>query len=101
MYIHNITFSVENALADEFIAFINDEFIPSSLECEGIDKPQLARVLHQVDDKATNYALQFAAGSVDDINCWYEDCGAALFSKIMERWPDRVLFFQTALQVLS
>ncbi|MGM9844957.1 MAG: DUF4286 family protein [Muribaculaceae bacterium] len=101
MYIHNITFSVENALADEFITFINDDFIPASLECAGIGKPQLARVLHQVDDKTTNYALQFAADSVDDINCWYEDRGAALFSKIMERWPERILFFQTALQVMS
>lgn len=101
MYIYNVTFSVEKEIIEEFIAFVKSEFIPLSLECDGFSRPVLARVSHDLDPKTSNFALQFSADTVEDINLWYEDRGSGLFSRVMSRWGQRAVYFQTVLETIE
>ena len=101
MYIYNVTFSVDKEIVPEFIEYVKSVFIPASLECAGFSNPLLTRVLHEIDPKTTNHTVQFHVESVEDINYWYEDKGSLLFSNIMDIWSTKVVFFQTALEVIE
>lgn len=102
MLLFNTTFSFDPAIEEEFIQWLHSEFIPSAInDGEYFFEPELFSFPGADDTPAVNYALHLRAHSQNDINNWYEDHGSRLFAHILNRWPNRAVFFSTTLDKIK
>ncbi len=101
MHLYNTTFGVDKAVETEFLNWLKAEFIPSAVaDSEYFTSPELFKVGMEAEPGVASYALHLRAANVDDIARWYEDHGSRLFSTILERWNQRVVFFSTTLEAI-
>lgn len=99
MYLYNTTFAVDRTLEDAVIDWLSRSFVPSGIDEGYFVGPQLLRVLGGEPD-VTSLAVHFYAETIEQIELWYADHGSRLFSEVLERWENRVLFFSTTLELL-
>ena len=104
MLLYNTTFAVDTNLEKEVVEWIKKEFIPSAADneyffSEAPHSPDILRVIGG-EPGVTSIAVHLYTDSVECIKDWYADRGAALFSDVLERWGERVMFFSTTLESL-
>lgn len=99
MIIHNITYCVDRTLAPVFLEWLRAEYIPRAKEA-GLEVQALARVMGSADPQADSYALQLLAQGLGDVKRWIAGTGADLAGEAACRWGQRVVHFETNLQVL-
>lgn len=98
MHIYNITFGIDPGVKNEFLNWLDTEFIPTSIDNEEyFTSPELMKVLTS-DNSVESYALHLRAPGPDEISLWYEDHGSRLFDYIQRHWNGRVVFFATTLE---
>ncbi len=101
MIIYNTTFSVENALDEQFLDFIGKEYIPRALKNNMISEPRLSRI-HSVDEKAgLAYALEFKVANIEILEAWNIQTGKELYILLMSKFQQKVLGFSTILQPIE
>lgn len=97
MHLYNITFGVSKDVEEQFVDWLNSEFVPASTDDgQYFHSSELMRV-HSSDPQANTLALHLRAASLDDISLWYEDHGARLFDYISRHWNGSVVYFCTTL----
>ena len=102
MLLYNTTFAVDTHLEAEVTEWIKQKFIPSAteenyFESNGRHEPDILRVLGG-EPGVTSIAVHLYTDSIRNIEDWYADRGSQLFSEVMERWHDKVLYFSTTLE---
>lgn len=100
MYIYNITFGVDAGLEREVVFWLAGEFFTDSCETGLLRNPELLRVVGRSEPGTVSLAVRFEADTLADIENWYSDCGSRLFADALSRWPQRVAFFPTTLEVV-
>lgn len=102
MLVYNITFALDSRLEQEFVDWLQSEFIPATTVDDGeyFTEPRLMRVCHELEPGTRSLALHLCAESAGDIDRWYADHGSRLFSDMIGRWADRVAYFPTTLEVI-
>ena len=103
MYLYNTTFAIDTAIEAEVIMWLKDRFIPEALEdgyfINEAPSGDIFRVLGG-EPGVTSIAVHLYCDSIENIKDWYADRGSGLFSYILERWNQRVMFFSTTLECL-
>lgn len=102
MLLYNTTFAIEQAIEQEFLAWLHGEFIPSATaDGQYFSAPELFRINVPGDgDGTASFALHMRAPSDNEINTWYEDHGSRLLAALMSRWNGRAVFFSTTLSAM-
>lgn len=103
MYIYNITFAVDKEKKEDFLRWLNAEFVAVSLEDkEYFYQHDLLQVCTDArQGEALSIALQMRAAEKDDIDRWYQDHGSRLFDHILNHYNGAVVFFTTTLKSLD
>ena len=101
MYIFNTTYHVDDVLKDDFIAWLRDTYIPAATARPELHRPQLCRVLTGEETEGERYSLQFHVADNACLETWYTAVGAELDMAIQERYGERVIGFNTLLEVLE
>lgn len=103
MYIYNTTFVCEDSRMEEFLMWINAEFIPAIIALGIAREPQLAHVLpvkETSDDEAVSFSLQVKIDDVDLLEKWMKEAFYPSIDLLSKRFGDKVLYFPTILEVL-
>lgn len=103
MYIYNTTFVCDDSRMEEFLIWVNAEFIPAILESGGVTDAQLAHVLpvsEQDDNEATSFSVQVKIENDDLMQVWLRNCFYPAINLLSSRFGDKVLYFPTILEVL-
>lgn len=98
MYTVNITFKVEHPQFESWKEWMNKEF---SNEFFSACKPvfrQLHQLLGHDDVHGTTAVLQIGFDSEELLGNYLTLCQGVMAEKIVERWGETVLFFQTILK---
>lgn len=103
MHIYNITFTLEKELEQEIISWLREEFIPRSVTADGeyFGSAELLRVGHTLEPGTASLALHLRTDDAANIDDWYADRGCVLFDAMLKRWPERVVYFPTLLEVIE
>lgn len=103
MIIFNTTYHVENLIADDFIKFLREEYIPAAVAGKGLSNPRLSRVLVQQDaeGEGLNFALQFDVADFDQLDEWYEECGDELNENMVASFGGQIVGFSTLMEALA
>lgn len=103
MYIYNTTFVCDDSRLEEFLIWLDAEFIPA-LVATGVAKDaQLAHVLpmSESDEKeAASFSVQVKVEDADALQEWMKQTFYPSIDGLASRFGDKVLYFATILEVL-
>lgn len=101
MYIFNTTYHIDNSVKEEFIGWLREVYIPTATRRDILSEPQLCRVVTGEETEGENFSFQFHVYTPDLLETWYAETGADLDSAIREKFGDRVLGFNTLLEIID
>ena len=101
MYIFNTTYHIENRIKESFLDWLREVYIPSAMRRDELSEPQLCRVIAGEETDGENFSLQFHVADPDRLETWYNEIGADLDLAIREKYGDRLLGFNTLLEILD
>lgn len=101
MYIFNTTYHIESDIKEIFIAWLREVYIPTAMHRDELSEPQLCRVIAEEDTGGDNFSLQFHVADPNRLETWYDETGADLDNAIREKFGDRVLGFNTLLEIID
>ncbi len=102
MFLYNTTFAIDEAIEQDFIKWLKEEFVPAAVVDDGeyFSAPEVMRVLHTPEPGTANFAVHLRAADRDNIEKWYADHGSRLFADLINRWNGRIAYFSTVLELL-
>jgi hypothetical protein len=101
MILYNITVSVENSVAEDWLTWMKEVHIPEVMATGYFLKNQLCRLLNEIDNGGTTYAVQYYCRSLEDLEEYQRDYAPALQAKHADRYGEKSLAFRTMLEVVA
>lgn len=105
MILINTTFCVDATIGNDFITFVRDTYIPLAQD-SGLHSLLLTEMREREDDQqpeqapTRTFALQMRAPSQDAINDFANDVLPRIYEYIGKTWGQRVIPFESMLDVL-
>lgn len=101
MILYNITVSVENSVAEEWLTWMTEIHIPEVMATGYFLRNQICRLLNEVENGATTYAVQYNCRSLEDLEEYQRDHAPELQAKHTKRYGEKSLAFRTMLEVVA
>lgn len=95
MIIINTTFHVERSIENNFCKWVRDEYVPSALASGILSEPGFSRILIEVQEDCSSFAVSFKTESIEDAVTWHDGHGAALRQSLHAKFGEKALFFST------
>lgn len=100
MILLNTSFHFDSALRDEFLLWINDVYKPAILSSGNFSDFLFARILEEVGQRVYAYCFQCRSASESKAVDWRDNEGGKLMSSFARRFPERVVYFTTLMEIL-
>lgn len=101
MILYNVTISIDNTVADEWLQWMKDVHIPEVMQTGFFTGNQICRVMEDEDTGGTTYAVQYTCRSIEDLMEYQRDHSPALQQKVNNRYHGRYASFRTMLEVVG
>ncbi|MBC5993915.1 DUF4286 family protein [Pontibacter cellulosilyticus] len=101
MIIYNVTVSIDNTVADEWLQWMLEEHIPEVMGTGYFLGNQICRVMEEEDTGGTTYAVQYTCRSLEDLLEYQRDHSPALQQKANARYAGKYASFRTVLDVVG
>ncbi|RIJ37488.1 DUF4286 family protein [Pontibacter oryzae] len=101
MILYNVTVSIDNNVADEWLQWMKDVHIPEVMGTGYFLANQICRVMGEEDTGGTTYAVQYTCRSVADLQEYQREHSPALQQKVNERYAGKYASFRTMLEVVG
>ena len=101
MILYNVTVSVENTVAEEWLQWMKEVHIPEVMATTYFIKNQIARMVDEEDNGGTTYAIQYFARNMEDLLEYQRDHAPALQAKTANRYGEKALAFRSILEVIA
>ena len=96
----NTTIKVDHRIADAWLQWTKEEYIPMVEQTNCFVWTRLVRLLEVDDEDGPTYALQFAAASKADYLRYNELHAVRLQKQSFDKWGDRFIAFRSLMEVL-
>jgi len=100
MFIYNVTTKVNNSIKNEWLTWIHEEHIPEIINTGCFSAATVLRLLETDDSEGPTYAIQYNAESKAMYNRYIEKFAAIMRKKVFEKWGDKIISFNSLLQVV-
>ncbi|WP_162056078.1 DUF4286 family protein [Pontibacter pamirensis] len=101
MILYNITVNIENGVAEEWLQWMKEVHIPEVMSKGYFLNNQVARLINEIDNGGTTYAVQYYCRSMQDLEEYQRDHAPALESKHMKRYEGKFVVFSSMLEVID
>jgi len=100
MIIYNVTVSVEESIANNWLDWMKSEHIPDVMACGIFTKAQIKRVINREDSDNT-FAIAYTCNSMKDLHKYEIEFSSVLQNKHISRFGKKVVVFRTVMEVLK
>lgn len=101
MVIYNVTVSIDNNVAEEWLQWMKDVHIPEVMATGYFLANQICRVMGEEDTGGTTYAVQYTCRSAEDLMEYQRDHSPELQQKVNARYAGKYASFRTMLEVVG
>ena len=99
MLIYNTTFHVDGErLLSQFLTFMRDEYMPKATAKGYLQHPRFVRLLTDIGDNLTGYALMCDVEDVVKLKKWKQEIGHDLETLVHKQFGEKVLMFSTTMK---
>ncbi|MCC9135831.1 DUF4286 family protein [Pontibacter silvestris] len=101
MILYNITVSIENSVAEEWLQWVKEVHIPEVMSTGFFLRNQVARLLNEIENGGTTYALQYTCRNLQDLQEYQNEHEPEILAKQIERYPNKLVYFASMLEVVG
>lgn len=101
MILYNITVSIENSVAEEWLQWAKEVHIPEVMETGFFLRNQIARLLNEIENGGTTYALQYTCRNLQDLEEYQTEHEPGILAKQMDRYPNKLVYFASMLEIVG
>ncbi|GAB3541687.1 DUF4286 family protein [Pontibacter brevis] len=101
MILYNITVNIENSVAQEWLQWMKEVHIPEVMSKGYFLNNQVARLINEIDNGGTTYAVQYYCRNMEDLEEYQRDHAPALDNKHLERYEGKFVVFSSMLEVIG
>ena len=101
MYIYNVTINIEEALADEWLQWMQSIHIADVLKTGLFTQNKILRVLADEEGGGRTYSVQYYFKTMQDFNTYEEKYATALRLEHTQKFKDKFVAFRTLLEVIN
>lgn len=101
MIIYNITIKVDWAIAEDWLNWMQEYYVPQMLETGCFEKHQLVRLLQVDEVEGPTYAAQYYAPTITKYDYYLQHYAPAFRQQVKDKWGDRYVDFRTLMQVVN
>lgn len=93
MIIYNVTYSVDKEIAEEWISWMKDDYVPGLLKTGLFHEYKILKVLTHDEDDTFSYAVQFYSNSIKQVQQYFQN-----YPDQANRYGERVMSYPTLLE---
>ncbi|HZH95967.1 MAG TPA: DUF4286 family protein [Flavisolibacter sp.] len=101
MIIYNVTIQVDNAIAAEWLTWLQEVHIPDVMATNCFTEFKIVRLLEVDESDGPTYATQYFAESKADYNRYIEIYAPALRQQSINKWGDNFVAFRTLMKIIA
>ena len=102
MLLYNITVSIDNSVAEEWLTWMKKTHIPEVMATTYFIKYQIAKLLtEEADTGSVTYAVQYFCRNMADFEEYQQDFGPELQAKHASRYPNQFVTFESLLEIVD
>ncbi|MDB5263299.1 MAG: hypothetical protein JWQ14_2582 [Adhaeribacter sp.] len=102
MLLYNVTISIDNAVASEWLKWMKETHIPEVMATTYFVKFQICKMLsEEADTGGVTYAIQYFCRNMDDFEEYQRDYAPTLQAKQLQRYPNQFVAFRTLLELVD
>lgn len=101
MIIYNVTVSVEQSIAEQWLQWVFDEHISDIMSTGCFVDYRVVRLLDVDESEGPTYAIQFTAESKADYNRYTAMHAPGLRQRSFDRWGNGFMAFRSVMQVVE
>ncbi len=99
-FVYNITFSIENSIAENWLQWMINEHIPEVMNTGCFIGHRILRLLETNETDGPTYAIQYHAASKADYNRYISLHAEALRKKGFDKWGNQFIAFRSVMEVV-
>lgn len=100
MIIFNITTNVDWQVHEQWLAWMKQSHIPEILATGCFQKYQMVRLIEVDETEGPTYAIQCYAESKEKYQKYSENDAMRMNNIVFKKWGNRVVTFQTVMEVI-
>ncbi|WP_207422065.1 DUF4286 family protein [Desertivirga brevis] len=100
MVLFNITIIIDDSINDEWLRWINEEFIPEAMSSNLIASKRLLKVLDSPNEGIT-YCLQFVLDTIASYQSFQQNQFASLMNKHSINFNNKFVSFNTLMEFID
>jgi hypothetical protein len=100
MIIYNVTIKVDWQIHEPWLEWMKERHIPEMLATGYFEKYQLVKLLNIDELDGPTYALQCYARSKDDYQQYSDTAAAGINNIAIRKWGNRLVIFETLMEVI-
>ena len=101
MILYNITVSLEPVVENEWLEYIQQQYIPSVMETGLFMDSRFYRLLNAPEDTGPTFAIQFLASGLDKVDQYLEGPAPRIVTEHNERYKHQHVAFMTMLESID
>jgi hypothetical protein len=98
MFLYNVTVGIDKDVEQEWLEWMQAEYIPNVLRTEMFFDYKLYKVLHDQEEGSVSYSVQYFAKTIQHVNIYFEKFAPALIEAHRARFRDKHVAFMTLLE---
>ena len=99
MILYNITFNVEDDIKEQWLSYMEENFIPAMIKSGLLETPVLSELLLD-EPQGTSYALHFQVKDMDALRRFQRKEWRPILEALYKKFGDKVVFFPTEMKVI-
>ncbi|MFD2246892.1 DUF4286 family protein [Pontibacter ruber] len=101
MILYNVTTSIDNRVADDWLQWMKEVHIPEVMATGYFLANQICRVVEDEETGGTTYAVQYTCRSEADLLEYQREHSPELQRKVNERYQGQYASFRTMLEIVG
>jgi hypothetical protein len=98
MILYNITYSIDREIDSEWIDWLEKTYIPRVMATGCFNHHKVYRLLQSTEDGGINYAVQFFADSLTQLDQFLQSYAPELTQELQKKFMNRHVAYMTVLQ---
>lgn len=99
MYIYNVTLSVDKAVHDEWLKWMQEVHMPDVMKTKCFVDCRMLKVLN-VEDEGVTYSAQYTFLEMSDMEEYQASHAPRLQKDALDKFKDKFVAFRTLLEIL-
>jgi hypothetical protein len=100
MFVYNITTKIAWDIADEWLDWLREQYIPGIMATNLFDEFKVFRLLDQEDHEGPTYTLQFFTTDEDRYLLYLKEDAQGIQQKAFAKWGNQFVAYRTCMQLV-